>query len=114
MEVLCARNKENPTPIDNHHKQIQSLRVELTDKLFEIRRLEEDQAQERAQFFLSMQKEKQASTKAMQEMKASHEQENDAWAAKVDQVRKYHQVDLEKLQSALQKEAQQAQQHQKQ
>ena len=42
-----------------------------------------------------MQKEKQSSAKMIQDLKLSSEQENEAWAAKVEQLRKYHHQDME-------------------
>lgn len=71
MDVLNvnskAGNKENRTVSPS--KELQKMKIELNDKIFENHKLEEDFAQERAKLVINFQKERTNLNKTIKELK---------------------------------------------
>lgn len=75
MDILTdtrTHNKEN----HHNHKEILRLRVELNDRTFELHKLEEDHAQQKAQIYIQLQKEKQHYNKTIKELRDKIKDDN--------------------------------------
>jgi hypothetical protein len=81
-----ANNKENQTVEPN--KELIRLKVELNDRTFELHKLEEDHAQEKARIYIQLQKEKQSHAKTVKELKDKIKEDNEGWVRMVDAARK--------------------------
>lgn len=88
MQALTSirnHNKENQTT--EPAKEIQKLKVELNDRTFQLRKLEEDHAQEKAKIFIQLQKEKQIHAKTIKELKDKIKEDNESWVRMIDDMR---------------------------
>lgn len=83
MEVLSDKNVNKENRNNQIGKEMQRLKVELNDKIFECHKLEEDYAQERAKMKIGYQFQKNNLNKAIQELKNKNDLDNELWANKV-------------------------------
>lgn len=63
------------------------MRIELSDKIFEINKLEEDFAQEKAKHFIDFQKERQGLNRVIKELKEKSLVDNEEWSKKIQEFR---------------------------
>ena len=88
MQVLNSKsvgNKENSR--HSPSKELQKLKIQLSDQVFENNKLQEDFAQLRAKLTIDFQKEKNTLNKNIKELKSKNQLDNDEWTAKIDQLR---------------------------
>lgn len=79
MDILTNTNRISINK-ENHHnspsKELQKLKIDLNDRIFEIRKMEEDYAQQKAKLMIELQKEKQNNSKTIKDLKAKNITDN--------------------------------------
>lgn len=78
---------------------MRKLRVELSDRVFEIRKMEEDYAEQKAHIQMAHTAEKNTLNATIMELRNKITEENEHWTQKVDTIREDHQKQIAAINS---------------